>query len=82
MGKVTSRTSHERNLADHITDTDHSRTKISEDGKVIADKQAATRNRPSKRKKGGTCPHKSLTSSDCGRRFPALLSGFWFPSGH
>jgi hypothetical protein len=42
MGKVTSRTSHEKNLADHITNTDHSRTKIAEGGKVIADKRGST----------------------------------------
>jgi hypothetical protein len=41
MGKVTSRTSHERNLADHITNTRHSRTRISEGGEVIADKRGS-----------------------------------------
>ncbi len=41
MGKVTSRTSHERNVADHITNTRHSRTEISEGGKKIADKRGS-----------------------------------------
>ena len=41
MGKVTSRTSHERNLADHITGDRHSVTKISKDGKTVAEKRGS-----------------------------------------